>query len=227
MKLTATLLELATLTTLILAQNQTNSTREIMFEPSKQFRLQYNIINETSANPTLNATLSITGFDTSRWTTADGRTGMYMGIGFGGTTMSEIDAIMCMYLWNNRTTDSYSCTDLSFESYRQPATTTEIQDVRNVRTGSVNVRNGTFTVNFQRTFRTTENSPIDFPLTLATHDFIWSYGNVAGGAPQQHVSRGTIRFNVQSGQIFESPSFSSVIKASLSLCSLLLALAFY
>ena len=55
-----------------------------MLEQQRQYRLQYNIINETSTNPTLNVTLSINGFDTSSWTTADGRTGLYFGIGFGG-----------------------------------------------------------------------------------------------------------------------------------------------
>ena len=66
----------------VIAQN--NTVREVVLDETRQYRLQYNIINETSANPTLNATLSINGFDTSRWTTANGQSGLYLGIGFGG-----------------------------------------------------------------------------------------------------------------------------------------------
>jgi hypothetical protein len=77
---------MAASTIAVMAQNMT-SVREVMLEASKQFKLQYNIINETSANPTLNATLSISGFDISKWTTADGKSGLYLGLGFGGSTM--------------------------------------------------------------------------------------------------------------------------------------------
>ena len=73
----------------------------------------------------LNATLSINGFDTSRWTNASGQTGLYLGIGFGGTTMRNIDSIACLYYWNNRTTDTFSCMDMWFDGNRQPVKTTE------------------------------------------------------------------------------------------------------
>jgi len=98
--------------------------------------------------------------------------------------MRNIDFISCIYLWNNRDTDSFSCMDSYFDANRQPITTPEGQDARNVRTGEVNVRNGIFTVNFQRAFITEDPATADFPLTLGTHDFIWSYGNVVGGVPQ-------------------------------------------
>ena len=65
-------------------------------------------------------------------------------------------------------------------------TSNDTQDARNVRTGAVDVKNGIFTVNFQRLFKTADPATLDFPLTLNDTSFIWSYGNVFGGLPVEH-----------------------------------------
>ena len=104
--------------TIAVLGQDTTSVREVSLEASKQYKLQYNIINETSDNPTLNATLSISGFDTSKWTNADGKTGLYLGLGFGGSTMRNIDVINCGYLWTNKTTDAFRCYDSWFDGNR-------------------------------------------------------------------------------------------------------------
>jgi hypothetical protein len=217
---------LAASTIAVMAQN-TTSVKEVILEASKQFKLQYNIINETSANPTLNATLSISGFDTSKWTTADGKTGLYLGLGFGGSTMMNIDSINCLYFWTNKTTDAFSCFDLYFDANRQPVTTTESQDARNVRTGAVNVRNGIFTVNFQRLFKTADPAPLDYPLTLNDTSFIWSYGNIMAGTPVQHSISGTVSFNVQSGQLTATESVARFLQATLAFGAVLFSLSFF
>jgi hypothetical protein len=217
---------MATSAVVVLAQN-TTSVREVSLEASKQYKLQYNIINETSANPTLNATLSISGFDTSKWTTADGKTGLYLGLGFGGSTMMNIDSINCLYFWTNKTTDAFSCFDLWFDGNRLPVNSTEAQDARNVRTGAVNVKNGVFTVNFQRLFKTADPATLDYPLTLNDTSFIWSYGNIFAGTPVQHSISGTVRFNVQSGQVLATESIASFMQATLALGAVLFSISLF
>ena len=168
---------IAASTVAVMAQN-TTSVREIKLESTKQYKIQYNVINETSANPTLNVTLSITGFDTSKWTTADGKTGLYLGLGFGRSEMKNVDAINCFYLWTNKTTDAFQCMDMWFDGNRQPVSTTEAQDAKLVRTGLVNVKNGVFTVYYQRLFKTADPVTLDYPLTLNDTNFIWSFGTI-------------------------------------------------
>ena len=141
--------------------------------------------------------------------------------------MRNIDSISCLYYWNNRTTDSFVCMDMWFDGNRAPVSTTETQDARNVRTGPVNVRNGLFTVSFQRPFRTADPATLDFPLTLGENDFIWSFGNIVGGTPQQHSVSGTIRFNVQTGQIIGEESFAKYLQSVVALSTLLLAYALF
>ena len=120
------------------AQNNT-VIRQVVLKESPRYTLDYNVINSTSANPVLNVSLQLTGYDTSSWTTANGKTGVYLGLGFGEDEMQNIDAINCLFLWNNRTNDTFMCTDTWFDGNRQPVTTPEAQDAKNVRTGLVNV----------------------------------------------------------------------------------------
>ena len=99
------------------AQNNTGATmKQVILKRNPQYTLNYNVINETSANPTLNVTLKIQGYDTSKWITADGKTGFFLGLGFGGSEMKNVDTINCNYFWTNKTTDVFQCYDLWLES---------------------------------------------------------------------------------------------------------------
>jgi len=60
------ILVLAATTAVTLAQNNTGATmKQVILKQNPQYTMRYNVINETSANPTLNVTLSIQGYDTS------------------------------------------------------------------------------------------------------------------------------------------------------------------
>ncbi len=83
------------------------------------------MINSTSANPVLNVSLQITGYDTSSWITPDGRTGLYLGLGYGNDEMRDVDSISCLFMWNNRTNDTFMCFDTWFDGNRQPVSTVE------------------------------------------------------------------------------------------------------
>ncbi len=80
--------------------------------------------------------------------------------------MRNIDAIACLYFWTNRTNATFQCYDMYFDANRQPVTTQESQDARNVRTGFVDVKNGIFTVSYTRAFKTTDPSNLDYALVL-------------------------------------------------------------
>jgi hypothetical protein len=148
----------------------------IELQASSKYTFSYNVINQTSANPVLNVTLRIPGFDTSYMVTPDGKSGLYLGIGFGKNNMQNVDAINCLYFWSNKTTDSFVCYDMYFNSSRLPVATPESQDAKNVKTNIANVKTGEFSVTFQRAFSTSDPIDLDYKLTLEDTEFIWSYG---------------------------------------------------
>jgi len=102
----SSVLLLAATSAVVLAQTSSTPVT-VTLQSAKNYKLTYSIIDQTSANPTLSVTLSISGFDTSKWTNPDGKTGMYMGLGFGGSTMRNIDTISCAYSWTNKATDAF------------------------------------------------------------------------------------------------------------------------
>ena len=130
-----TLILLLTSTSLILSQNTplTNlstpllSACSALLQSRTNYTFHYNIINITAAIPILNLTLSIINLDTSSIlnTPANGKSGIYLGIGFGKTVMQDVDAIMCMYIWNNKTTDAFNCVDMYFDAGKNPVKTNE------------------------------------------------------------------------------------------------------
>ena len=73
---------------------QASTLRKITLCTEDNYFLTYNILNETSANPILNGTLSISGYNTKDWK-ADGKTGMFMGLGYGSDHMKNTDGMMC------------------------------------------------------------------------------------------------------------------------------------
>ena len=91
----------------------------VPFPSDKKYTLTYNILNQATSNPTLNATLSITGIDTSKWTT-DGKSGLWLGIGYGRKVMANTDYNMCLLFNTGKTTDAFVCGDGSFDASRIP-----------------------------------------------------------------------------------------------------------
>jgi hypothetical protein len=197
----------------------------VVLQASSKYTFSYNVINQTAANPVLNATLSITGFDTSSLTTPDGKSGLYLGLGFGSTEMKNVDAINCLYFWSNKTTDAFVCYDMYFNSSRLPVATPESQDAKNVKTNIANLKTGEFSVTFQRAFNTTDPVNLDYKFTLEDTEFIWSYGLIRAGAAVQHKDEnsGDVRINIATGQV---TSVSSSIKASIFLVALMISALF-
>jgi hypothetical protein len=75
--------------------SNTNTIRQLTLDSFAPYVLAYTILNETSANPTWQATLNISNVKTaSSWAT-DGKSGYFMGIGYGKKFMMNIDFTLC------------------------------------------------------------------------------------------------------------------------------------
>jgi len=209
------------------ATSATPAAGSVVFQASSKYTFSYNVINQTAANPVLNATLSITALDTSSIITADGKSGVYLGIGFGKTKMQEVDSINCLLFWTNKTTDSFVCYDMYFNSSRLPVATVESQDAKNVKTNLINFKTGEFSVTFQRAFNTSDPDTLDYKLTLGNTDLIWSYGLIKASTAVQHSDEnsGTVRINLATGEV-SNTSFSSSLKASIMLVVLMISALF-
>ncbi len=120
--------------------------------------------------------------------------------------MENIDAINCLFLWNNRTNDTFMCTDTWFDGNRQPVTTPEAQDAKNVRTGLVNVKAGSFQVSYQRAFKTSDPITLDYVFNMQKNEFIFSFGSIQLGAAQEHnnADRGIFTLNFETGEYVQS-----------------------
>jgi hypothetical protein len=121
--------------------------------------------------------------------------------------MKNVDAINCLYFWTNKTTDAFQCFDMWFDGNRQPVSTTEAQDAKNVRTTGVKVSSGEFTVSYQRAFKTADPATLDYVLTLNdTTDFIWSFGPIRAGQAQEHQDpdNGNIKLNLLTGELISA-----------------------
>lgn len=75
-------------------------------------------------------------FNTSSFgTNGTAGNGMYVGIGFGTTQMSNADMIVCAYYFHNKATDAFTCADMKTDGDRVP-TADASQDIYNVSTDS-------------------------------------------------------------------------------------------
>ena len=72
-----------------------NVSRQVTLDPNAPYILSYTVLNETSSNPTWQATLNISNVKSaSSWPT-DGKSGFFMGLGYGKKFMMNIDFTMC------------------------------------------------------------------------------------------------------------------------------------
>ena len=111
--------------------------------------MSYTIINETSANPSWQATLNISDIkDAAKWNIS-ARDGIYLGIGYGKKEMKDIDFTMCRFVTTGKPTDAFICFDGYFDANRTAvATPAERNDISNVKTLKADIASGNFSVQF-------------------------------------------------------------------------------
>ena len=169
----------AALLTLGLVQAQVKT---VVLDPAYPYTLTYTLLNESSANPTFSATLDIKNYnDTSSWKT-DGKSGMYLALGYNTQVMALADVTFCNFKYFGRANDSFECYDINYDINRV-AQFVERNDIRNVRTVVANQATGQFSVSFERAFLSNETGK-DSNLTLGLTNIIWSFGSIANGFPQ-------------------------------------------
>lgn len=99
--------------------NTTNSTNTTwtsvpITTDSHKYTLDYQISGNN-----VKFSLSIAAINTGSWVA--NKSGIYMGLGYGGTTMKNVDATVCMFTYTNKTSDAFMCMDSSFDANRVPA----------------------------------------------------------------------------------------------------------
>ena len=201
----------AALLTLGLVQAQVKT---VVLDPVYPYTLTYTILNENSTNPTFQATLDLKNYmNTTSWKT-DGRSGVYVALGYNTKVMALADVTFCSFLYFGRANDSFTCYDINYDLDRV-ALFTERTDVKNVKTVIANKTSGQFTVSYERAFLSNETGK-DSNLTLGVTPFIWSYGSISNAWPDQHGNSnyGDVTINVQTGEKVDT-SFSQTVKVSL------------
>ena len=108
-----------------------------------------------------------------------------MAVGFGSMFMNNADVNMCVYNFNDQSTDAFTCLDNSFDdqrTLRDPKN--EIQDIKNVITLTKDVPSGNFVVSFIRPLTPSDiKSGKDFTLSKSTNSFIYAFGPMYSGEP--------------------------------------------
>lgn len=108
--------------------------------------------------------LSLASLDVSAWgTSATSGYGMYMGIGLGKSSMTDVDYIWCRYTFTNRATDALICNDayadvnstVSNDTSNDLYNVTSTSPASYVRT-SKSAATATFTTAFTRPVRTND-----------------------------------------------------------------------
>lgn len=122
-----------------------------------------------------------------------------MGLGFGGTTMTNSDITLCQYTYTNKTDDKFDCKNSFFDSSRQTVSRKATLDVQTLSTNA-DAKTGVFKVSFVKLLNATNtsNGSKDYSFVKGKNDFIWAYGNVVDGIPTQHAidERGTFNLDL-------------------------------
>ena len=192
------------LLTIGLAQAQVKT---VVLDSKNPYTLSYNLLNENSTNPTFQATLNLQNYkSTDSWKT-DGKSGLYVALGYNTKVMANADVTFCSFVYNGRANDSFVCSDISYDADRRPLFV-ERNDISNVKTVAASMTSGQFSVSFERPFLSNDTGK-DSNLTLGVSPFIWSFGSISNGVPDKHVDSnyGSVTFNLQTGEK-EGSSFS-------------------
>ena len=133
--------------------------------------------------------------------------------------MLNVDATICSFVFTNRSTDAFNCTDLFFDSSRV-AQYNETNDALNNATLLADVVGGNFNVSFLRAYSPTDfPSGLDFLLTNGPTSFIYAFGplNPTTLQPAYHgsLARGTTSFYVGTG-LFANQTTPSTTPTSTS-----------
>lgn len=194
------------------------------------------LVNDTNKdNPVLKMTLKLENYDISTLTGTDGKTGLYLGVGFGTQLMSNADIIMCTYSYKNLATDKFACVDLYTDADRA-ATVDPDQHVNDVVSGPGLVKaskqtKANFQVTFTRPFATGDAN--DYQIRNNKIDLIWSIGQIVNGNPVQHNYGGTVPLDlsfVPEGAYSRAETSNSAMSGmtlALSFVIALLSIAFF
>ena len=97
--------------TISLGANTTSQTL-VLTTTEPQYSIDYYVENVDTDAPNIVITQKMVGFDTSTWASAPlGTKGVWMGIGFGNTVMTNTDIVLCALPFTNQDTDSFDCKD--------------------------------------------------------------------------------------------------------------------
>ena len=73
--------------------------------------MTYDVIyTDNNTNPYFSATFLITNYNVSQWTT-DGKTGLWISIGYGNDVMTNTDITLCQFTYTNSISDAFTCED--------------------------------------------------------------------------------------------------------------------
>ena len=115
--------------------------KTVVLDPAYPYTLNYTILNENSTNPTFQATLDLQNYkNTSTWKT-DGKSGVYVALGYNTKIMALADVTFCSFLFFGRANDSFACYDINYDADRV-ALFNERTDIRNVKTLVANRTSG-------------------------------------------------------------------------------------
>ncbi len=115
--------------------------KTVVLNSVNPYTLTYNILNESSTNPTFQATLDLKNYmNTASWST-DGKSGVYVALGYNTNVMALADVTFCSFLFFGRANDSFTCFDINYDQDRLPLFN-ERNDIRNVRTVVANRTSG-------------------------------------------------------------------------------------
>ena len=111
--------KLSTLVFLGLAASMIMADSQLTFTTTDpKFSGTFTVDATNASNPNLIVTLKIINYNITSWTDTTGKLGLYMGVGFGTTSMASADIINCYYFYKNSASDKPVCYDLQTDSIR-------------------------------------------------------------------------------------------------------------
>ena len=173
--------------------------------------------NDNAGDVRIQVTLKITNVDYSTWS-AQSQSGYWLGVGFGKTSMTGADIVICSFKYTAQTTDKFVCTDrYSSGSNFEPSldTTDDVTDVSSTSTYTASSSKVALTAVFQRKLNTKDLNSQDYTIGDGdTFDGIWANGQIISNTLQGHTSvstmRGSFRMQLNSLKASSSKYFSAL-----------------
>jgi hypothetical protein len=143
-------------------------------------------------------TLSITGVDTSAWTT-DGSYGYWLAVGFGTKVMTGSDIVLCALYYTN-SGSTFTCDDRSSSGYSRPT----LDTTNNVVSYSSSNTFGSGTASLSATFTRLLNTEDTTDYTISNDggniNAIFAHGSIISSSIRIHSSsnRGSFSMTIPS-----------------------------